>query len=538
MKEVHETFALAVKQHQAGHSAEAEALYRRVIEALPDCAAALNNLGLLIAREEAVEMFHRAVAAEPGYVDALLNLSGTLYGAEDFRGADLFYQRALALIPERGEDLFRLARVLQTQGRDEEAVAQYERAVALDPAMTGALCNLAALHGKAKRRERAAECLRLALHNDPASNVLNYNMAIVLKQQGRLSEAAAHSARMSHPQPLRVETAAAQQRVVLLASALVGNVPTDCLLPTQANTLVTWQVEYATDEQEQQLPAYDVAFNAIGNADVIDAALPRLRRFGGKRPLLNDPQAVAQTRRDRLHALLAGLPGVVVPLVLRVEQAELVSSSLPARLAEAGIGFPVLVRPIVGHGGEAVSFVENAERLADLDLHEADAYYVIAYHDYRAADGHYRKYRAIFVDGVPYAYHLAISRHWLVHYFSADMLAGSWKREEEARFLNDPAATLGAATWAQVAAIGRRLGLDYAGLDFSILPSGEILVFEANATMSVHLNESIADFPYKHACVPAIFHAFTAMIDRHAGAAAIRALNHNCLPFPATGAPR
>lgn len=520
MKEVHETFTLAVKHHQAGHAAEAEALYRRVIEALPDCAAALNNLGLLISREEAVEMFHRAVAAEPDYVDALLNLSGTLYGADDLRGADLFYQRALALIPERGEDLFRLARVLQMQGRDEDAVTQYERVVALDPALTGALCNLASLHGKAKRRGRAAECLRLALHNDPASNVLNYNMAIVLKQQGRLKEAAAHSAMMSLPQPLTVKTAPGQQRVVLLASALVGNVPLECLLPADANTLVNWQVEYTTDEQERELPAYDVAFNAIGNADVIDAALPRLQRFRKQRSLLNDPGAVARTRRDRLPTLLAGLPGVVVPLVQRVEHAELSSFSLPARLAEAGIGFPLLVRPIVGHGGEGVSFVENAEQLANLDLHEADAYYTIAYHDYRAADGHFRKYRAIFVDGVPYAYHLAISQQWLVHYFSSDMLAGAWKREEEARFLSDPAAALGAAVWAQVAAIGRCVGLDYAGLDFSVLPSGEILVFEANATMSVHLNDNAAEFPYKHACVPAIFHAFNAMIDRHAKAAA------------------
>ena len=520
MKEIHETFTLAVKHHQAGQSADAEALYRRVIAALPDCAAALNNLGLLLSCDEAVDMFHRAVAAEPDYVDALLNLSGTLYGADDFRGADLFYQRALALIPERAEDLFRLARMLQMQGREDDAVTQYERAVALDPAMTGALCNLAALHGKAKRPERAAKCLRLALQNDPASNVLNYNMAIVLKQQGRLSEAAVHSARMSHPQSLRVETAPAQQRVVLLASALVGNVPMDCLLPAQVNTLINWQVEYATDEQEQQLPAYNVAFNAIGNADVIDDALPRLQRFREQRPLLNDPQAVAQTRRDRLPGLLAGLPGIVVPAVLRVEQPELGNSSLPARLAEAGIGFPVLVRPIVGHGGEGVSFVDSAECLADLDLDEADAYYIIAYHDYRALDGHFRKYRAIFVDGVPYSYHLAISQQWLVHYFSADMLAGDWKREEEARFLNDPAAALGAATWAQVAVIGRRLGLDYAGLDFSILSSGEILVFEANATMSVHLTDSVTDFPYKHACVPAIFHAFDAMINRHAKAAA------------------
>ena len=516
MKEVHETFAQAVKHHQGGQPAEAEALYRQVIEALPDCAAALNNLGLLVPRDEAVALFHRAVAAEPEYVDALMNLSGALHGADDLRGAGLFYQRALALIPERAEDLFRLARVLQMQGRDADAVLQYERAVALDGGMTGALCNLAALYGAAKRRDRAAECLRLALQNDPASPVLNRNMAIVLKQGGRLRDAAACTAQVVHPQPLRVKTAPAQRRVVLLASALVGNVPTDWLLPAQTNTLINWEAEFSTEEQERALPAYDVAFNAVGNADVIDDALPGLERFRGLSPLLNDPHAVAQTRRDRLPGLLAGLPGVVVPPVLRVEQAELSSPGLPARLAEAGIAFPVLVRPIVGHGGEGISLVESAASLAALAFSDADAYYVIAYHDYRAADGHFRKYRAIFVDGIPYAYHLAISQHWLVHYFSADMLAAPWKREEEARFLTDPAAAVGAPAWSRVAAIGQRLGLDYAGVDFAVLPGGQVLVFEANATMSVHLNDSAADFPYKHACVPAILGAFEAMLDRHA----------------------
>ncbi len=519
MKEVHAMFARAVDCHQGGQSAQAEALYRQVIDALPDCAAALNNLGLLVPRDEALALLHRAVAAEPDYVDALLNLSGALHGGNDLRGADLFYQRALALIPETGDDLFRLARVLQLQGRDEEAVAQYERAVAVNPAMTGALCNLAALHGAANRRGQAMECLRRALSSDPASNILNYNMAIVLKQQGRLTEAAACIAHIPHPQPLAVQAAAKPRRVVLMAAASAGNVPTDWLLPKHSNTLINWQVEYATDEQEQDLPAYDVAFNAVGNADMIDEALPRLQRFHSRRSLLNNPAAVAKTRRDRLPDLLAGLPGVLVPRVLRVERAVTASPALPSRLAAAGIDFPVLVQPIVGHGGEAMRLVHSQEEMAALGLHEADANYVIAYHDYRSQDGFYRKYRAVFVDGVPYPYHLAICNQSLGHYVPVDMLAAAWKREEEARFLQDPAGALGATAWAGVAEIGRRLKLDYAGVDFSTLPDGRVLVFKANATMSVHLNDSEADFPYKHACVPAIFQAFDAMLDRHAKAA-------------------
>jgi hypothetical protein len=76
-----------------------------------------------------------------------------------------------------------------------------------------------------------------------------------------------------------------------------------------------------------------------------------------------------------------------------------------------------------------------------------------------------------------------------------------------------------AASWrpealAAIEAIGRRLDLDFAGIDFTPLPGGRILVFEANATMLVHLRDPIAEYPYKHAVVPAIFQAFKAMLQK------------------------
>jgi glutathione synthase/RimK-type ligase-like ATP-grasp enzyme len=94
------------------------------------------------------------------------------------------------------------------------------------------------------------------------------------------------------------------------------------------------------------------------------------------------------------------------------------------------------------------------------------------------------------------------------------MLEAPWKREEERRFLEDPRGVLGPEAYGAVEAIGRRLDLDYAGLDFTLLADGRILVFEANATMLVHLDDAVEDFPYKHAVVPAIYRAFEAMLER------------------------
>jgi hypothetical protein len=99
------------------------------------------------------------------------------------------------------------------------------------------------------------------------------------------------------------------------------------------------------------------------------------------------------------------------------------------------------------------------------------------------------------------------------------MLSPSWKRAEEQRFLEDPASALGTRAMTAITALGRRLDLDFCGVDFSLLPDGRVLIFEANATMLVHLEDSPELFPYKHVHVPKIFDAFEAMLTRRIAAA-------------------
>ncbi|WP_028220340.1 ATP-grasp domain-containing protein [Paraburkholderia oxyphila] len=88
---------------------------------------------------------------------------------------------------------------------------------------------------------------------------------------------------------------------------------------------------------------------------------------------------------------------------------------------QSGLAFPLLMRPLATHGGEGLELHTSLASLwsALVDL-EAPCY-LTACHDFRSADGYYRKYRIIYVNGEPYPYHLAISSHWMVHYFSAGM---------------------------------------------------------------------------------------------------------------------
>ena len=63
----------------------------------------------------------------------------------------------------------------------------------------------------------------------------------------------------------------------------------------------------------------------------------------------------------------------------------------------------------------------------------------------------------------------------------------------------------------------RRLDLDYGGMDCALLADGRALLFEANACILMHLDESPAAFPYKHQYVPPIREAFTRMALARAG---------------------
>jgi hypothetical protein len=297
-----------------------------------------------------------------------------------------------------------------------------------------------------------------------------------------------------------------------------GNVPFDALLPGTTCCRIKYAIDYAGDEEDHQLPAYDLVFNAIGDADIAAPLAGRLARFVSRcaRPLLNPPAAVARTQRHRTARLLDGLPDVQVSPCVQNDAAPASRAALDTLLAEGGIDFPVLARPAATHGGDGLTLCEHRVALEAWLSAQAGIFYLTAFRDTRSADGFYRKYRIIFVDRKPFPYHLAISPHWMVHYYSADMEHHPWKLEEERRFLGNPHAALGERVMSAIAAIGKQLDLDYGGIDFTVLPGGQVLVFEANATMLAHFERETGALAHKNPYVQHIVDAFERMMSRHA----------------------
>jgi hypothetical protein len=369
-------------------------------------------------------------------------------------------------------------------GDHASATCWYELVLSLNPNAASALQNLAAIHAEAGRTAQAEQARQRA-----------YALQRVFVEPVR--------------RPVR-------QLLILYAGRSAGNVALETLLSGATSTRIKYVIDYATQAEDAQLPPFDLVFNAIGEPDVAATLAERVEHFALRcgRPVLNPPHAIGRTQRHRLAMLLAGIEDVVVPGCARLESPLADRVALAAALDRDGVTLPALLRPAATHGGQGLELSVSVDAILGRLQDVGGVHYATSYVDSRCSDGHYRKYRMVYVDRVALPYHLAISPRWMVHYFSSEMARNGWKIEEEARFLRDPRSALGDRALAAIAAIGRRIDLDFAGIDFTVLPDGRLLVFEANATMLVHRERDSGALAHKNAYVQRIADAFDRLLER------------------------
>jgi tetratricopeptide (TPR) repeat protein len=496
---------------------DAIASYQKALSFQPKHADARSNLGIVLQIQgnliEAISCFRQALDLRPNSALIHFNLGTALMEQGDLDEAISCYRNAIAYRSDYVQAHCNMGVALKDQKRYKEALSCYQAALAIAPDWVDALYNLGVLYGLIKQPVLAERWYRKALEIDPELVSAHVNLSAILSDNW--DEAQKHRDLAYRKQCLFITRSnSAVRTVLILQDANNGNIPSSLLLPTKANDLIEcahlieWVIEYATPDQYRQLPAYDLVFNAIGNPDMTEHSAKPMAEFlqHCDKPVLNSPAAVARTPRHLMTELFGDIEGLAIPLVWRVEQSG-------DWFANPAFQFPALARPLASHGGEGVFLVNNATELAKVPLDRSGSIYLCAYFDYRSADGFFRKYRIIYVDRKPYPYHMAISENWMVHYETADMSL-PWKLLEEERFLQDPASVLGAEGMALIEAIGQRLALDYGGVDFSILPDGRLLLFEANATMLVHPEDDDEALKFKNPYVQKIFDAFSELLTR------------------------
>jgi glutathione synthase/RimK-type ligase-like ATP-grasp enzyme len=330
---------------------------------------------------------------------------------------------------------------------------------------------------------------------------------------------------LSAHQLFRLKDSPAKPRLRVLALAAAtdigSNTPIEFLLTNSGIELVTLYVIPGV-EFPASLPEHDVAIVVASDSDDCRDGLRKIDRAAARwpRPLLNPPHLVCNLDRDKLHRLLSDIEGLQIPATAGVSRAQLLAISCaargPAEFADE-LSFPMIVRPRGSHAGAGLAKVDDVVALARyLRQRQEQGFFVSRYVDYASADGLFRKYRLVFVDGRPYACHLAIADRWDIWYLNAGMSVSADKRAEEEHFMRAFDEDFARRHARALAGIAARIGLDYFTLDCAETRDGSLLVFEADNTAIVHDMDAVELFPYKQPQMRKVFDAFTAMLDRRA----------------------
>jgi glutathione synthase/RimK-type ligase-like ATP-grasp enzyme len=476
-----------------------------------------------LAQEARLQQLDERLARSVGEGDAIATEveRAALLAALDRRSeAQSAFIDILRRAPQHFSALNEFGTFLTQIGAIDAACRVYAEAIQHHPDNPMARVNLANLLLRANRHVEAREHYEAALRVDPDHAPAHQGLGAVLSDLGDRVAAQKHFAigfRDHAISTLPYRGTKPPVRLLQLVSSGGGNIPTAAFLDDctfQTTVVVTDHLDLRAS-----LPPHELIFNAIGDADLCQPALQAATRLIERAtvPVINDPRAVMKTGRIDNATRLRDVAGVVTARTTALPREVLVSADGVAALTEHGHVFPLLLRSPGYHTGRNFILVGSSNELAAAASSlPGDELLAIEYLDARGQDGGARKYRVMMVAGKIYPLHLAISRNWKVHYFTSDMAEQPDHRAEEAIFLSDMQAALGDKAMRALQGIRDALGLDYAGVDFGLSPDGDVLLFEANATMVIAVPGPDERWAYRRAAISAIIDAVVAMIMRKA----------------------
>jgi len=293
-------FALAKSLAGSGRYAEAIAPAERAVHLNPESKSAL---------ELRDQVLRALKSGEPHLVALELNAS---------------------LHPKDPEAFLTLGVAYSARNRPEDAEKAFLRALDLGRVLEGHT-ELAVLYCDQGRHEAARLHASAALATSPKVEGLCGSMANEVLARIALAEGdtEAHEAFLrrafAEENMFRISPMETPFELVVLASQTAGNVPLNHLIPIEQFGRVLWYMEYARPEQVGNLPPGGVVLNAIGEPDTAEDALRMVAEisgsFSGK--LLNRPEKILATRRDRLAETLQGIDHLWTPRTIRCPAARL-----------------------------------------------------------------------------------------------------------------------------------------------------------------------------------------------------------------------
>ncbi len=194
MGTIAELFQDAVRFHQTGQLAQADSLYRHVLQAAPTHAEAWHFLGLIALQTghyaAALDHIRRGIALNPLNANAHYNLGNVHSEQGQYTEAAECFRRTLRLNPNHADAHNNLGLILAHDGQMTEAGNCFQKAISLNANHADAHNNLGNVFKEKGRQIEATDCFWRALAVNPNHADAHTNLGLNLAQQGRFAAAA------------------------------------------------------------------------------------------------------------------------------------------------------------------------------------------------------------------------------------------------------------------------------------------------------------------------------------------------------------
>ncbi len=179
---------LAMEHHRSGRFAEAEQLYRQLIQAEPQNPDLVHLLGLVAFHGRrlgpAQEMIERAIAMNPGIARYHNNLGTLLIDLGEYERALAAYAEAIRLEPRNAGAWYNVGIVRTSQRHWLLAVEAYRTALQLDPDYPACALNLGTALAASGQIDAGIALYRSELQRRPTDAAILTNLGNLLKEIG------------------------------------------------------------------------------------------------------------------------------------------------------------------------------------------------------------------------------------------------------------------------------------------------------------------------------------------------------------------
>ena len=376
---------------------------------------------------------------------------------------------------------------------------------------------------RAMSGENLAHLVNIAAYNPNNANML-MGMSVIFQLTGNremgleLQEKALKLSRF-YQLPSPTGKTGLKLLAIMRPGDMMDNTPVDFLLEGSDVSLDLLYVSMNMPFPES-LPEHDVLIVAIGQTDKNQRLLEQVGQMIKSSPhqVLNHPEKISRLSRESVSELLSSAPGIEIPHTARIDRLSLQQvhiGEIPISSFLKQGNFPIIIRPLGSHAGEGLAKLDSPPAISDyLSERTENEFNIARFENYRSQDGLYRKYRIALIDGQPFACHMALSEHWMIHYKNAGMAESEAKRAEEANFMTHFKNDFAVRHQQAFRSIGERLGLDYLVIDCGETTEGKLLIFEADNLGFVHAMDPPAIYPYKARQMQKVFDAFYSMLKK------------------------